>query len=240
VLVTVGAVALVRREDRRLVAWSDGARVRRALVAPRALTDSTTWESLAQRAPVQDSGASPDARHPDSLLAHAVETADRLRAAEERAVAEAWTRAAASPIAIDGGLAGTGTAARSALAIGIVKSHRTLYAEAGDVPALLALPVGVRSRVFLRQDSRGESSASWYLRLRAPHAADPLHGMVRVEIARDTGNTALTERADEVSRWVLAERTPIALPDARWDVMSYGIARCEAYLKQGLALRSTA
>ena len=64
------------------------------------------------------------------------------------------------------------------------------------------------------------------------------HGLVRIEVTKPEAD--VTTRADDVSRWVMAERTPIALPDARWDVMSYGIARCEAYLKRGLALRSSA
>jgi hypothetical protein len=40
----------------------------------------------------------------------------------------------------------------------------------------------------------------------------------------------LTARADLVSRWLLAERAPVALPDARWDVMVYGVRECEQYL----------
>ncbi len=41
----------------------------------------------------------------------------------------------------------------------------------------------------------------------------------------------MTERADEVSRWVLAETAPLALPDGRWDKMAYGIRDCEEFLK---------
>ena len=40
-----------------------------------------------------------------------------------------------------------------------------------------------------------------------------------------------SERADEVSRWVLAERAPVALPDKRWSTMAYGIRDCEEYLR---------
>jgi len=40
-----------------------------------------------------------------------------------------------------------------------------------------------------------------------------------------------TARADEVSRWVLAEASPLALPDARWDTMSYGIRNTEMFLR---------
>jgi hypothetical protein len=41
----------------------------------------------------------------------------------------------------------------------------------------------------------------------------------------------MTERADEVSRWVLAETAPLSLPDGRWDKMAYGIRDCEEFLK---------
>ena len=68
--------------------------------------------------------------------------------------------------------------------------------------------------------------ASWYLRLR--NGTDPMFGLVRLEVA-SVGFT--TERADLVSRWVLAERLPLALPDQRWHAMAYGIADCERYLR---------
>jgi hypothetical protein len=60
-------------------------------------------------------------------------------------------------------------------------------------------------------------------------------GLVRIEVARtqelEGSATAMTRRADEVSRWILAERAPLALPDARWDRMVYGIRDCEEYLR---------
>ena len=57
----------------------------------------------------------------------------------------------------------------------------------------------------------------------APHAAHP-----RVEVAECDRPG---ERADEISRWVLAETSPLALPDGRWDKMSYGIRDCEEFLR---------
>jgi hypothetical protein len=45
--------------------------------------------------------------------------------------------------------------------------------------------------------------------------------------------------ADEVSRWVAAEATPLALPDARWDTMAYGIRDCEVYLRATLGRLAT-
>ena len=39
------------------------------------------------------------------------------------------------------------------------------------------------------------------------------------------------ESADERSRWLLAEVSPLALPDARWDKMVYGVRDCEEFLR---------
>jgi hypothetical protein len=38
-------------------------------------------------------------------------------------------------------------------------------------------------------------------------------------------------RATEISGWLLAERSPLAKPDSRWDVMPYAIRDCEVYLR---------
>ena len=75
--------------------------------------------------------------------------------------------------------------------------------------------------------------ASWYLRLRDPVGHDPMWGLVRVEIAHPETQElhAIGDRADEVSRWILAEASPLALPDARWDKMVYGIRDCEEFLR---------
>ena len=38
-------------------------------------------------------------------------------------------------------------------------------------------------------------------------------------------------RADEISRWIVAEGSPLALPDGRWDKMAYGIRDTEEFLR---------
>jgi hypothetical protein len=38
-------------------------------------------------------------------------------------------------------------------------------------------------------------------------------------------------RADEISRWIIAEGAPLALPDGRWDKMAYGIRDTEEFLR---------
>jgi len=84
--------------------------------------------------------------------------------------------------------------------------------------------------VFLLEPKRRTAVASWYLRLRDPSSRDPMFGLVRVEVARDPSED-ISSRADEVSRWLLAEGSPLALPDSRWDRMAYGIRDSEEFLK---------
>src|SRR5256885_1992477 len=81
--------------------------------------------------------------------------------------------------------------------------------------------------------STHSSVASRYLRLRAPVGHDPLWGLVRVEVAEERGasSSKVGKRANEVSRWVLAESLPLAVPDGRWDKMVYGIRDCEEFLR---------
>ena len=58
-------------------------------------------------------------------------------------------------------------------------------------------------------------------------------GLVRVEIAEPHVSTEseVRDRADEVSRAILSEVTPLSLPDSRWDKMVYGIRDCEEFLR---------
>jgi hypothetical protein len=128
---------------------------------------------------------------------------------------------------VDGGTSGSAEAARSAQVIGVVKSHRTLYADEAALPLVLGLRVGERTTAMTVSSPRRNAVASWYLRLRDPASRSPLFGLVRVEAALSDD---ITGRADLVSRWLLAERTPVSLPDQRWDVMVYGIRECEQYL----------
>jgi hypothetical protein len=114
-----------------------------------------------------------------------------------------------------------------------VKSHRTLYAEGAALQTILGLGRRERSSAFRITSPRRITVASWYLRLRDPVGHDPMWGLVRVEIAHpETPELhAIGDRADEVSRWILAEASPLALPDARWDKMVYGIRDCEEFLR---------
>jgi hypothetical protein len=64
--------------------------------------------------------------------------------------------------------------------------------------------------------------------MRSATGRDALFGLVRVEAAITED---LSSRADEISRWIMAEGSPLALPDGRWDKMAYGIRDTEEFLR---------
>lgn len=232
------AAAIRERNERRMRTWG-APRIAQALYAPHALLGSALLESLLRQVPVVDTlpidgtapaddpDAPPGARHPQELLAKALTAVQRAREAAELSLAAEWVARGSGPLLVDGGTSGSADAARSADVIGVVKSHRTLYADESALPLLLGLRAGERTTAMTVSSPRRHAVASWYLRLRDPAARSPLFGLVRVETALTDD---ITSRADLVSRWLLAERAPVALPDQRWDVMVYGIRECEQYL----------
>jgi hypothetical protein len=87
---------------------------------------------------------------------------------------------------------------------------------------------GFRSTVFKPVRPKVGEVYSWYLRLRPPAGHDIYWGLARIE-GRAAPETL--EAADDVSRWLLHETVPLALPDPRWHVMPYPIRDCEQYLR---------
>jgi hypothetical protein len=136
---------------------------------------------------------------------------------------EAW-------IAVDGQLQDLPESNRRA--IGLIKSVARPEFVGKDVGMLLDLGPGMRTTSFvpdwqLRRD-QGERRTSWYLRMWPPQpGADALGSLMRVEAPRDTE----PELIDEISRWILAERAPLAKPDPRWPAMIYPIQYVEKVLK---------
>lgn len=237
--VLVGRAAAVVRErrNRRMHTW--GAPLSEArMYAPRQLVSPTGWEALQRIAGDRLVDISPteqeiDAQHPIALRDAAFHLVQAHREALERRLAERWCATENDRLFIDGGISGSETVAVSSCTVGVVKSHRTLYAEGTALQTILGLGHRERSSVFRITSTRRTTVASWYLRLRDPAGRDPMWGLVRVEIAHpDPAELhAIGDRADEVSRWILAEASPLALPDARWDKMVYGIRDCEEYLR---------
>jgi hypothetical protein len=133
-------------------------------------------------------------------------------------------------IAVDGQLKDIRESNRRA--IGLIKSVARPEFVGKDVGMLLDLEPGMRTTSFvpdwqLRRDP-SEQRTSWYLRMwPQQRGADALGSLMRVEAPRDTKS----EMVDEISRWVLAERAPLAKPDPRWPSMIYPIHYVEKILK---------
>jgi len=112
--------------------------------------------------------------------------------------------------------------------VGVAKSHSSLPFDGSDLEAYLRLPAGYRSPIFAPASRRLAPVRAWAVRLWPWEGKDLLHGLIRVEVAPVNGTPAM---ADQISRWLLAERAPISAPDPRWDRMLYGIRSVEEFLK---------
>lgn len=231
------AAAVIRaRRDRRMHTW-EAPLVETRVYCPRAMIAAGAWTTLSNAfgALLVDSGegTAAAALHPFALRDAAVHLVQAHREELEQRLAEQWCARERAPLFIDGGISGSESVAVSACTVGVVKSHRTLYAEGDALAAVLALRLGERSSVFRITSPKRTTVASWYLRLRDARGRDPMWGLVRVEVAHPPAGAPaeMSPRANEVSRWVLAEASPLALPDARWDKMVYGIRDCEEFLR---------
>ena len=239
--IVLGHVAAVVRErrDRRMHTWGTPLREER-LFAPRTLLSSSQWNALSSlTVGVEDTTdrSASAAPHPFALREAAFHRVQSRREALERQLAERWCSIEREPLFIDGGISGSEAVAVSGCTVGVVKSHRTLYAEGDALGVVLSLAKAERSSVFRISSPKRTTVASWYLRMRDPAGRDPMWGLVRVEVAHPGAGQMdrIGDRADEVSRWVLAEASPLALPDSRWDKMIYGVRDCEEFLR---AIRS--
>jgi hypothetical protein len=231
------AAVIRTRVNRRMTTWADGHVSASRLYAPLRLLAATDRREIeATGLEVRDTLAAEKetSGHPLELLRCAVDAVKHDRERLEEELAEQWVSSTQASLFVDGGLPIGARAARSSCCVGVIKSHHTIYAPDASLPEVLALCEDERSSVFVIERTWGPQALSWYLRLRERPSHDPFMGLVRVEVARtpdlDTP-ASLTRRAGDVSRWILAERAPLALPDARWDRMVYGIRDCEEYLR---------
>jgi hypothetical protein len=224
---TVSAIIRERR-NRRMTTWRHESET--ALYLPRRHIPAALWDESAGVHLVdtcEDEAGIPPSTHPVALAERAYSMVRHRRDALETKLAERWCGQAPGPLFVDGSISGSPRVGTSTCVAGVVKSHRVLYVEGDAMSTVLGLGCGERSSM-LRVTARWATVATWYLRLRAPDGRDPLWGMVRVEIPEQH---ARPERADEISRWILAEASPLSLPDARWDTMVYGIRDCEETLR---------
>jgi len=237
------ASAVIRtRRERRLMTWQRQAPYHAALYAPATLLPEL-WVQLGQSGiDVVDTSAklgrddtelSADDAHPRALTDRARRFVELSRERLERGLAEAWCDAEASPLCIDGGISASERVATAPISVGIVKRHHTIYGGTGFVAVLASLDAGERTAAF-RLTRQGRAPVlSWYLRLRRASGGDPMWALVRIEVADvetadveidDVGiDDVVRDRADDVSRWALAERAPLSLPDPRWAETLYGV-----------------
>ena len=232
---TVGAVVRVR-SDRRMSTWKH--RVATRLYVPRRLVPDAWNEAVgALGVGVVDtsepvSAETPLIEHPFALRDAAIHYVQADRETGEHRLGEQWCAAEGRPLFIDGGISGNERLATNDCVVGVVKNHRTLYVEGEGLDVVFGLRAGERTSVFEVTSPKRTTVASWYLRLRDPIGRDPMWGLVRVEIHYSHADTdSLVRRAGEASRRILAEISPVALPDARWDRMVYGIRDCEEFLR---------
>jgi hypothetical protein len=229
---TVSA-AIRARENRRLVSWNG----RHPIVSGRYYIPFRYVDRIApefrSNPRVVDTGL-PDAkgnvpsRHPAALMEAAVKRVQGDRDRIEQQLGEEWCASGDGVLYVDGSVTSSRTVSTSSVAVGVIKSHRRLYADGDAFPVLVGLAAGHRSTMFKVEPNGRHPVASWYVRVRPPAGRDALFGLVRVEAALDS---ATPDRANEISRWIIAEGSPLALPDGRWDKMSYGIRHTEEFLR---------
>ena len=229
---TVSA-AVRARVNRRLIAWSGSPPiVSRRYYIPFRYVDGLHQEFTSHPQVIdtarEDASGKVPSRHPAALMEAAVQRVQQDREAIELQLAESWCAREQGILFVDGSITGSGIVSKSVRAVGIVKSHRRLYADGDAFRILVALRAGERSSIFRVAPRSRHAVASWYVRIRNATGRDALFGLVRVEAALGDDITA---RADEISRWIIAEGAPLALPDGRWDKMAYGIRDTEEFLR---------
>jgi hypothetical protein len=169
-----------------------------------------------------------DPAHPVHDFQLARREVDALRGRLEVELGHRYRSASNAWLLVDGSLAESPQWAADRHMLGICKSHATLPFSDTDLEQYLRLPAGSRSPLFQPAGNEIAPVYSWALRLWPWEGKDLLHGLIRVEVSPTADTFAA---ADQLSRWLLAERAPVSTPDPRWDRLLYGIRAVEEYLK---------
>ena len=243
--IVFGRVAAVVRQRvlRRMITWKRP-ETRSRLYVPRGLVPASLWTRIVARgfdpvdttdADVTESSDWPQVdAHPFAIAQRALDAVKRERESAERKLAEDWVTIRSEPVFIDGSIATSDRVSVAPNAVGVIKSHRTLYVSGPAMRVVQSLPLNHRSSVLRVVAYHRTAVASWYLRIRDCAGRDPMWGLLRVETAmpdRSASPQQVADHANLVSRWILAEMMPLSLPDSRWDKMVYGIHDCEEFLK---------
>lgn len=178
----------------------------------------------ARLVPIEDDAPA----HPLADIDMARAAVDRERARLERDAAAAWRRISARGLlVVDGSVTLNREWATDQFMVGVVKSHSIMPFAGADAQLYLGLPPGQRTTVFSPASRHVEPVHSFALRLHPFRGIDLFHGLIRVEYA---ARDRVTEHADALARWLLAERAPLA-DDPRRDRLLYGVHDVERWLR---------
>ena len=226
------AVVRERRSDRKMYTFDSVSQEKLYCACSKVDTEGLLGADIEIYDTLADSEADKSAiEHPLRLLDLARRAVSKDREKLERALAEKWiTKAGDSGgwLLWDGSITIGFDAYKHPRVIGVIKSHQTHYFQGEEQSKIMKLRVGERSSVFMPKARERTPVYSWYLRLHPNDGCDVYFGLIRIEAA---ASDETLEIVDMVSRWLLGERAPLALPDGRWDRMIYPIRDCEQYLK---------
>jgi hypothetical protein len=230
-IVRAYVAAAVRRRgvDRRLRTAFEA--VRDFAIAPLAGMVPERRRALTEHCPDVVEISIEEGMQPGRLLELARRAVDSARQALERDLAERCLArlGEAEWLVVDGLLSVSGKLAGHPRALGVIKSHGAQFFTGSDLERALTVPAGHRTSVFRARGGHARNEVySWYLRLWPWEGNDLLYGLLRIEARAAAATIA---GADATSGWLLAERAPIATPDARWDRLLYPIHDVETYLK---------
>jgi hypothetical protein len=217
------AAAVRERQDRRLLTVVE-ARRSLALGRPSALAAAGAALGDLELLPLPED----EPAHPLRDMVNAGHALDQARGALELVVGDSYRAQSDGWLVLDGSLSVSPRWAADPRIVAISKSHSVLPFDGQDLEQYLRLPCGHRSSIYAPAARSLAPVRAWGLRLWPWEGKDLLHGLVRVEVAPTNGSTA---KADEISRWIMAERAPVSAPDRRWDRLLYGIYSVEQYLK---------
>ncbi len=225
----VAAAVRTRGADRRMRTLEGFHEVDEALYYPKKLAEEHSFVISGVPCVDTEDEKTPLIEHPLALVQAAYDRISNRRNRVESRLAEKWVRenSGGDWLLVDGGL--NSDFGEAGKIVGVTKSHGTQYLTFEEQQEVLALKVGERSGAFVPKTKSGARPVySWYLRMHASEGRDPYFGLVRVEAPR---SKRALDMIDEISRWLLAERAPLSLPDSRWDKMIYPIRDCEQFMK---------
>ena len=224
----VAAAVRVRGTDRRMRTLQGYHDVNEALYFPRKLAERYGLSITGVH--YVDTSNDETIEHPLALAQAAHDKISTVRQGIESGLASRWVAENAGGeewLLVDGGLQSDYGEAGNV--VGVTKSHGTQYLTWEEQSIVLGLRVGERSGAFVPiVRGRRRPVYSWYLRMHPSEGRDVYFGLIRVEVPKSPRALAMI---DEISRWLLAERAPLSLPDSRWDKMIYPIRDCELFMK---------